>query len=270
MAAKKKPAYQDPSKKNRATTKDKPKSSSPSAAQIAALKGPTSTRKPTEAITAPGQKATGLGKSKVQGNRFSSTAKGTGSETKAGTLVKKTAETIAKGTVSLSGAGTVAKGIMKPTKGNIAAAALAVTPVPIGKIGTNAVKKSYALGKTVVHGSPVTGLKNIAPKTGSATRPTENVNFSWSASSKFFDTLTTNARNYARGGSVYVGKVPRGSVVKTNNKKIIVATAPIKVKKEISATAPNLKNQIEKAIPGSKTGSKIRDIKKSVNPKKKK
>ena len=47
-------------------------------------------------------------------------------------------------------------------------------------------------------------------------------NFGWSPSSKFFGTLTTNSRNYARGGSVYIGKVPRSSVVKTNNKGIVV------------------------------------------------
>lgn len=116
MAAKKKPAYQDPSKKNRATTKDKPKSSGPSAAQIAALKGPTSTKKPTEAITAPGQKATGLAKSTVKGNRFSSTAK---------TPVYKAQQ-------GLRGTGTPLASSLnyKPTKMNIVNAALTVTALP--------------------------------------------------------------------------------------------------------------------------------------------
>lgn len=116
MAAKKKPSYQDPSKKNRATTKDKPKGNGPSAAQIAALKGPTSTRKPTEAITAKGQKATGLAKSTVKGNRFSSTAK---------TPVYKTQQ-------GLRGSGTPLASSLnyKPTKGNVVNAALTATALP--------------------------------------------------------------------------------------------------------------------------------------------
>lgn len=130
-------------------------------------------------------------------------------------------------------------------------------------------RNSYSLGKTVVHGSPVTGLKNIAPRTGSTTRPTESVNFSWSPSAKFFKTLTTNSRNYAKGGSVYIGKVPRGSIVKTNNDKIIIATKPIKVKKEISAIKPNLQKEIEKSLPKSMPRAKFRDVKKSIKPKKK-
>jgi hypothetical protein len=223
------------------------------------------TRKPTEAITQKGQKATGLSKSTVAGNRFTSTAKGTGSENIAGTFVKKAAETVGKGTVALSGAGSVAKAAMNPTKKNIASAALAVTPLPIGKIGSFAAKNSYALGKTVVHGSPVQGLKKIVPNTGSIARPAEKVNFSWSTKSKYSGTLGNNASNYAKGGSIYVGKVPRGSVVKEPNKAIVVSKAPIKVKKEISATAKNLDNKIDKAIPGSK----VRDVKKSVAEKKK-
>ena len=223
------------------------------------------TRKPTEAITQKGQKATGLSKSTVAGNRFSSTAKGTGSENMAGTFVKKAAETVAKGTIALSGAGAVSKAAMKPTKGNIAKAALSVAPIPVGKIGSFAAKNSYALGKTVVHGSPVKGLKKIVPNTGSVARPTEKVNFSWNTSSKYSGTLGNNASTYSKGtGSVYVGKVPRGSIVKDPNKGIVVSKAPIKVKKEISPTSKNLENKIDKAIPGST----VRKVKKSVEAKK--
>ena len=222
------------------------------------------TRRPTEAITRPGQKAKGLAKS-TSTDRFSSTAKGTGSENIVGTFVKKAAETVGKGTVAISGAGAVSKAAMNPTKKNIVSAALAVTPLPIGKIGKIAAKNSYALGKTVVHGSPVQGLKKIVPNTGSIARPTEKVNFSWSTKSKYYGTLGNNASDYAKGGSIYVGKVPRGSIVKEQNKAIVVSKAPIKVKKEISATAKNLDNKIDKAIPGSK----VRDVKKSVANKKK-
>lgn len=131
MAAKKKPAYQDPSKKNRATTKDKPKSSNDNKgtkAQVAALKGKTTTRKPTEAITAPGQKAKGLAKSTVKGNRFSSNAK---------TPVYKAQQ-------GLRGTGTPLATSLnyKPTKGNIVNAALTVTALPgSGQFSSWAAKK---------------------------------------------------------------------------------------------------------------------------------
>lgn len=143
MAAKKKPTYQDPSIKNRATTKDKPKSSSPSAAQIAALKGPTSTRKPTEAITAPGQKATGLAKSTVKGNRFSSTAK-----TKVNTGV-------------FAGSGNPKGKQFNLTKGNIVNAALTVTALP----GSGQVTK-WAAGKIAgkVGGATANATWNSAAK----------------------------------------------------------------------------------------------------------
>ena len=232
------------------------------------------TRRPTEAITRPGQKAKGLAKS-TSTDRFSSTAKGTGSENIVGTfvkkapvtsaVVKKAAGTVGKGIVAKSGADAVSKAATNPTKKNIASAALAVAPLPIAKIGKIAAKNSYALGKTVVHGSPVKGLKKIVPNTGSIARPTEKVNFSWSTKSKYYGTLGNNASDYAKGGSIYVGKVPRGSIVKEQNKAIVVSKAPIKVKKEISATAKNLDNKIDKAIPGSK----VRDVKKSVANKKK-
>jgi hypothetical protein len=159
MAAKKKPAYQDPSKKNRATTKDKPKSSSPSAAQIAALKGPTSTRKATEAITAPGQKATGLAKSTVKGNRFSSTAK---------TPVYKAQQGL-RGT---GGSLTSALGY-KPTKSNIVNAALTVTALP----GSGQVSK-YVAGK-------IAG--KVAGPTGDAT---------WTAASKGISAMKGGGRVY--------------------------------------------------------------------------
>jgi hypothetical protein len=168
---------------------------------------------------------------------------------------KKAAEAAKKAAVKKAAAEAKAKAAKKVVAKTTKSAASRANP-----------RNSYALGKTVVHGSPVTGLKEIVPKTGSATRPTENVNFGWSPSSKFFGTLTTNSRNYARGGSVYIGKVPRSSVVKTNNNKIIISTAPIKVKKEISAKKPNLKSAIENAVPGSR----FRDVKKSIKPKKKK
>lgn len=171
MAAKKKPAYQDPSKKNRATTKDKPKKTGPSAAQIAALKGPTSTRKPTEAVTKPGQKATGLGKSTVAGNRFSSTAK---------TPVYKAQQGL-RGT---GGSLTSALGY-KPTKTNIANAALAVTALP----GSGQFSK-WAAGK-------------IAGKVGGAT-----ADATWNVAAKGLGSISS-------GGKVTRGFGPMGPTLKS-------------------------------------------------------
>ncbi len=272
MAAKKKPVYQDPSKKNRATTKDKPKSSSPSQAQVNALKGKTNTSKPTAAFTKPGQKATGLGKSNVQGNRFSSTARGTGSETKVGNIVKKTAETIASGTVSLSGAGSVAKAAMNPTKKNIAAAAFAVAPLPLGKIGTFAAKNSYALGRSIIHASPTSGLKKIVPNVSK--KDTYGVNVVWGMNPKAKGSAvnTLLSKNYTQNtGSIYVAKVPRGSVkkvdpstgklVKSSSKDgIIVSTKPAKVKKEVKVAGKGEGKIIKEVNKGlRKSGSKKLD-----------
>lgn len=162
MAAKKKPAYQDPSKKNRATTKDKPKSSNDNKgtkAQIAALKGKTTTRKPTEAITAPGQKAKGLAKSTVKGNRFSSNAK---------TPVYKAQQ-------GLRGTGTPLATSLnyRPTKGNIVNAALTATALRgSGQFSSWAAKK--IAGK-------------VAGPTGDAT---------WAAASKGISTMRGGGRVY--------------------------------------------------------------------------
>jgi hypothetical protein len=202
---------------------------------------------PTEAFTQKGQKATGLSSPTTSGNRFSSKAKGTGSETKLGTFVYKASETVAKGAVSLSGAGAVAKAVQKPTKGNIVKAVASVAPLPIGKIGSYAAKNTYALGKTVVHGSPVQGLKSIRPTTGSAARPKESVNFSWNP--KAFNTrqpqLANQAAEYAgkagKPGSYYVGKVRRRDIV-SQEPGIIIGKGAIKVTKEIKQTNSPLKD----------------------------
>lgn len=97
-------------------------------------------------------------------------------------------------------------------------------------------KNSYALGRTVVHGSPVRGLKTVQPRKGSAALPDESVAFFWDP--KAFGkrgSVANSVQEYTRGtGSAYIGKVPRSAVKKTQH-GIGAASKPIKVKKEVIA-----------------------------------
>lgn len=116
----------------------------------------------------------------------------------------------------------------------------------------SAARGSYALGKTVVHGSPKSGLKTISPRTGSVARPNEKVAFGFNPRGAS-GTVANDASVYAKGsGSVYVGKVPRGSIVKDPNKGVVVSKAPIKVRKEIRVGDPKFAEKVNKAIPGSR------------------
>ena len=97
-------------------------------------------------------------------------------------------------------------------------------------------KNSYALGRTVVHGSPTRGLKTISPRKGSAALPDESVVFVWDP--KGFGkrgSIASAVEEYTRGtGSAYIGKVPRSSL-KSTGKGIGAASKPMKVKKEVIA-----------------------------------
>jgi hypothetical protein len=229
------------------------------------------TRKPTEAITQKGQKATGLGKSPVAGNRFSSTAKGTGSENKVGSFVKNAFDAVGKGTVSLSGAGSVSKAAMNPTKKNIANAVISVAPIPVAKIGKYAAKNSYTLGKTIIHASPTSGLKKIVPNVSKKDNYGVNVVWGMNPSAKGSAVNTLLSKNYTReAGSIYVAKVPRSSVkkvdttgklVKSSSKDgIIVSTKPAKVKKEIKVAGKGENKIIKEVNKGlKKSGSKKLD-----------
>lgn len=193
--------------------------------------------KPTEAFTAVGQKATGLAKPSTK-DRFASTAK---------TPVVKPTSQLAGGTPL----GT-SFGINPLNKGQIiGAASTALGGTAAGK-AFNIAKNSYALGKKVIHGSPEKGLKEIQPRTGSIARPDENVNFSWNPKTNK-GTLGNNVSEYSRGGSAYVGKVKRNSIVPEDNPGVIVSNKPIKVVKEISDTRTGKFIQtIEDEIPGAK------------------
>ena len=98
-------------------------------------------------------------------------------------------------------------------------------------------RNSYALGRTVVHGSPTRGLRTITPRKGSKALPDESVVFVWDP--KDFGQrsgMLNSVKPYTQNtGSVYVGKVPRGGYKKTM-KGVGASSKPMKVKKEIVDT----------------------------------
>lgn len=98
-------------------------------------------------------------------------------------------------------------------------------------------KNSYALGRTVVHGSPVRGLKTVQPRKGSKALPDESVVFVWDP--KDFGKrghITNSVKSYTQNtGSVYIGKVPRSGYKKTMH-GVGASSKPMKVKKEIVDT----------------------------------
>jgi hypothetical protein len=98
-------------------------------------------------------------------------------------------------------------------------------------------KNSYALGRTVVHGSPVRGLKTITPKKGSKALPDESVVFVWDPKDFSKRGLIANSvKSYTQNsGSVYIGKVPRSGYKKTIH-GVGASSKPMKVKKEIIDT----------------------------------
>jgi hypothetical protein len=153
------------------------------------------------------------------------------------------------------------------TAGRFAAESVALGAV--GKAAKIAYKGTYALGKTVVHGSPVQGLKSIRPTTGSAARPTESVNFSWNP--KGFNTsqpqLANQAAEYAgksgKPGSYYVGKIRRKDIV-SQEPGIVVGKGPIKVTKEIKQTNSPLVDakSLDRSLRGpSNAKNKLVDLK---------
>lgn len=162
--------------------------------------------------------------------------------------------------------GTTASGfaLSQPTKAsNIIKAAGVVLPAGAAKTALN----SYALGKTVVHGSPEKGLKSISPRTGSNAKPEDKVNFSWNPKGfKDKRNIENNVTQYTnkdgKSGSVYVGKVKRNSIVKDDNPAITISSKPIKVKKEIPSSSPKLGEKIESELNkrGVGVGSKAKRI----------
>ena len=219
-----------------------PAPKAPTAAQLKALKESKGV-KPTTAITSKGQKATGLAPSKTP-DRFSMKDAG-----------KKSGVASQKGYNAVN----------KVAGQAVAAAAGVATGGIVGKGTVSAVMNTYKLGKKVVHGSPTPGLKTIKPQTGSGARPNENVVFSWNPS-KFRDKgeIAPMVREYSNkngtNGSVYVGKLKRSDIIKTDPKEtppsFVVSKGPIKVTKEIKVkpqTNKSLGDEIKKSFPGRDT-----------------
>lgn len=155
-----------------------------------------------------------------------SRARGTGSESRLGSAVLKGAELIARGTLAVSGvdaAGNATKSAVKnPNPVNIARAvgttALSVGAGPIAKATS---RNTYLFGRTVVHGSPQSGLKQVNPVSGSRVLPNEKVAWVWDAKkvrseAGGLDYATQRAHDYATKsggtGSIYVGKVPKSAL----------------------------------------------------------
>lgn len=108
-----------------------------------------------------------------------------------------------------------------------------------------AIDDSYLFGKTVVHGSPVSGLSEISP-TKAAFRPQESLSYGWDPSAfgkdperiymavdEYTQPKTSSFFDPDNMGSVYVGRVPRSSIVSPPESGMVVSNAPIKRLSEI-------------------------------------
>jgi hypothetical protein len=144
------------------------------------------------------------------------------------------------------------------TAGKLAAETVALGAV--GKAAKIAYKGSYLLGKTVVHASPVKGLKQITPQVGSRAKPTEKVVFGLNPKgvrpSNVPDIIGSYAKKAGTDGSYYVGKVQRKGL-ETNlkmpggkqlHKNFITSPKPIKRLKEIPGNSPSLSKDISKTL----------------------
>lgn len=289
MAAKKKTSTRAGVKYDRQGTpakapKPQPKSSTRSSsnprnltpAQIAAAtnsRGNATTVQPTSAFVKPGQKATGLAKS-TRDRRIFTAPK----PSRAETTLLKALEAPGKAANFVVGGDNITAAIKNPSARNIATAAVGIIPVPTIKGGSAAYKGSYALGKTVVHGSPKTGLKSITPRLGSAARPTEKVVYGWNP--KAFGRVNKSGvggyvSEYSGTGSAYIGKVKRKDIVPDTNKGIVVSKGPIRVKKEIRGVDPKtgkidpfIGQRIDRALPGAKTRQTIQKANNAYTAKK--
>jgi hypothetical protein len=105
--------------------------------------------------------------------------------------------------------------------------------------------------KVVVHGSPTSGLRNIAPTYGSPGAPTETVAWGFDPSRKGAKQyITNNAQEYAQGkGSIYVAKAKKTTTKFDvgSDKAITKSTKPLKVVKEISVVNKT-QQQIQKEL----------------------
>jgi hypothetical protein len=180
-----------------------------------------SKKKPTEAFTTKGTAAKDLAKSKAK-NRFASDA--------------QTPVQDAGGNFNLRGMQTPYENF-DISPGNVAQTVAKVAGPSALRTAYNS---TYLLGKTVVHGSPQQGLKQIDPRLGSARFPEDKIAYGWNPTFNNNPTWTGMASREYTGpintGATYVGKVPRNAILEDPDPGIspmVLSSKPIKVKAEI-------------------------------------
>ena len=183
-------------------------------------------RRSTEAFTNKGVPARDLAQSQVE-NRFTSNA--------------QTPVYNAGGDFNLRGMQTPYENYdLKPS--NLVKAGLAALGPGTVK---NIINGTYLFGKTVVHGSPQQGLKEIVPRTGSGRFPDEEIAYGWNPT---WDKRYSNPgpgwtadaakpyTGYDNTGSIYVGKVPRKDILidpdENFSELMVLSGKPIRVVKE--------------------------------------
>ena len=181
----------------------------------------------TAAFTNVGQTARGLAQSRAK-NRFSSNA--------------RTPVYNAGGDFNLRGMQTPYENYdLKPS--NLVKAGLAAMGPGTAK---NLINGTYLFGKTVVHGSPEQGLKEIVPRTGSGRFPDDEIAYGWNP---IWDKRYSNPgpgwsadaakpyTGYDNTGSMYVGKIPRKDILidpdENMGEFMIMSSKPIKVTDEV-------------------------------------
>ena len=186
---------------------------------------PEYTPRPTEAITNVGQEARNLARFRAAKNRFASNA--------------ITPVSTAGDQFSLAGMQTPYESF-NLTPGAITKAALLAMGPGAAKQALNA---TYMLGKTVVHGSPESGLKEVTPRLNSARFPEDKIAYGWDPGFIKNDPRWTGnaAALYSgekSGGSIYVGRVPRNAIYEDPNgvNPMVMSSKPIRIKSEIPAT----------------------------------
>lgn len=106
----------------------------------------------------------------------------------------------------------------------------------------------YAMGPTVVHGSPQKGLKEISPKLGSDYAPEDKVVWGWDPKGLSTEELGKRSSDYAkRKGSVYIGKMRASQTIQPLPDRFS-STSPIRTTHEIDALGFNESKRIPRKI----------------------
>jgi hypothetical protein len=180
-------------------------------------------RRPTEAFTNVGVEGRDLAKSMVN-NRFSSNA--------------QTPVYNAGGDFNLRGMQTPYENYdLKPS--NLIKAGITAMGPGVTK---DVINGTYLFGKTVVHGSPQQGLKEIKPQIGSARFPEDSIAYGWNPrfnQDTAADWMTDAGKQYmgdSRTGSLYAGKIPRNAILEDPDPNLgelmVLGGKPIRVTKE--------------------------------------